>query len=125
MTPTRLMMRLASRAGGRLVSALLVSWLWLGPVSAAAEQVGQPTYVVSVVPQFPAADIARTWTPILARLSQDLGVRFELKVARDIPSFEAEVREGLPDFAYLNPFHQVRARRALLRALQAVFGDVR
>lgn len=112
MTPTRLMMRLAFRAGGRLVSALLVSWLWLGPVSAAAEQVGQPTYVVSVVPQFPAADIARTWTPILARLSQDLGVRFELKVARDIPSFEAEVREGLPDFAYLNPFHQVRARRA-------------
>ena len=73
---------------------------------------GQPVYVVAVVPQFPAVDIFRTWSPILTRLGQQVGARFELRVARDIPTFEAEVMEGKPDFAYMNPFHQVRAKRA-------------
>lgn len=73
---------------------------------------GQPVYVVAVVPQFPAVDIFRAWSPILTRLGQQVGARFELRVARDIPTFEAEVMEGKPDFAYMNPFHQVRAKRA-------------
>lgn len=50
--------------------------------------------------------------PILERLGAQVGAQFELKVAKDIPSFEQEVRSGQPDFAYLNPFHQVRAWRA-------------
>jgi phosphonate transport system substrate-binding protein len=69
------------------------------------------TYSVHVVPQFPAADIHRTWSPLLNRLGSLVGANFELKVARDIPSFEQALREGLPDFAYLNPFHQLRAHR--------------
>lgn len=104
MNPTRVMTR--------WMFCALVALFGPGLVPVSAQQAAPPTYTVSVVPQFPAADIARTWMPILTRLSQEVGVRFELKVARDIPAFEAEVREGLPDFAYLNPFHQVRARRA-------------
>jgi len=84
----------------------------LGPGALMAQTPAQAVYSVSVVPQFPAPDLARTWLPILERLGQQVGARFELKVARDIPSFEADVRAGNPDFAYLNPFHQVRARRA-------------
>jgi len=72
----------------------------------------KPTYTVAVVPQFPAVEIHRIWTPILTRLGDTMGVSFELKVARDIPSFEDEVVAGKPDFVYLNPYHQVRARRA-------------
>lgn len=84
----------------------------LGSGSLMAQSPAQAVYSVSVVPQFPAPDLARTWLPILERLGQQVGARFELKVARDIPAFEADVRDGHPDFAYLNPFHQVRARRA-------------
>lgn len=72
----------------------------------------RPTYSVAVVPQFSAVEIHRTWAPILNRLGEELGVGFELRVARDIPSFEDEVASGKPDFVYLNPYHQVRARRA-------------
>ena len=94
-----------------------VAWLfvlggalaWSGPV-VAAEPVH--TLTVAVVPQFSAADIARTWTPLLERLGERVGVRFELKLSKDIPSFERDVVAGLPDLAYMNPFHQVRARQA-------------
>lgn len=68
--------------------------------------------VVSVVPQFPAVDIHRTWSPLLERLAHETGLSFVLKVARDIPSFEAEVMAGEPDFAYLNPYHQLLAHQA-------------
>lgn len=96
------------------VSVALCGWTpWSVSAQAAATvSDAQPTYVVSVVPQFSAADISRTWSPILARLGQAMGAHFELKVARDIPSFEADLMAGKPDFAYMNPFHQVRARRA-------------
>jgi phosphonate transport system substrate-binding protein len=100
--------RCATRRGALMI-ALVAG---LGPGALMAQTPTQPVYSVSVVPQFPAPDLARTWLPILERLGQQVGARFELKVARDIPSFEADVRVGQPDFAYLNPFHQVRARRA-------------
>lgn len=71
----------------------------------------EPMQVVSVavVPQFSATDIARTWSPLLQRLGERVGVRFELKLSKDIPAFEHDVLAGLPDLAYLNPYHQVRA----------------
>jgi phosphonate transport system substrate-binding protein len=118
MTPTRLTRwrRRTLRRAALVIAALagLTPWSAMAqgatpPVAASATQA---VYAVSVVPQFPAVDIARTWTPILEQLGQQVGARFELKVARDIPSFEADVKAGLPDFAYMNPFHQVRAKRA-------------
>lgn len=80
-------------------------------VGVTPEAVKPTIYTVSVVPQFPAADIARTWNPVLARLGQLVGARFELSLARDIPSFEADVAAGVPDLAYLNPYHQLVAAR--------------
>lgn len=90
-----------------LASLLAASSAWAQTV---AVPLAPPTVLtVSVVPQFPAADVARTWGPILAQLGERMGVRFELKQARDIPSFEADVRAGVPDLAYVNPFHQLQA----------------
>jgi phosphonate transport system substrate-binding protein len=94
---------------GALLIALLAG---LAPWSAMAQAPAEPVYTVSVVPQFPAPELARAWLPILERLGQQVGAKFELKVARDIPGFEQELRLGRADFVYLNPFHQVRARRA-------------
>jgi phosphonate transport system substrate-binding protein len=106
--------------------ALLLAWMALCTVAALwpararaqsasgwAPAPGPPAhYTVAVVPQFPAVDINRVWSPVLAHLSRELGVQLTLKVAKDIPSFEAEVMAGEPDFAYLNPYHQWAAHRA-------------
>lgn len=75
-------------------------------------QAGPPTYTVAVVPQFQAVEINRVWMPILERLGQLTGATFVLKATKDIPSFEADVMAGKPDFAYLNPYHQLMAHQA-------------
>lgn len=90
-----------------------LAWLaWCLPAAAQTAQAERPTYTVAVVPQFQAADIHRTWSPLLARLGEELGVTLVLKLAPDIPRFEEDVVAGGPDFVYLNPYHQVRAHRA-------------
>jgi len=42
---------------------------------------------------------------ILARVSEDLGVRVEFRTTKDIPTFEACLAAGIYDFAYMNPVH--------------------
>jgi phosphonate transport system substrate-binding protein len=116
MIPTRLIRwrRRVARRGALVIAALagLAPWSVMGQSPTGAPAAAPVVYTVSVVPQFQAAEIARTWVPILERLGQQVGARFDLKVAPDIPSFEADVKAGQPDFAYMNPFHQVRAKRA-------------
>lgn len=75
-------------------------------------QAGKPVYTLAVVPQFQAIETSRVWAPILERVGQEAGVTLTLKVAKDIPSFEDEVMEGKPDFAYMNPYHQLMAFKA-------------
>lgn len=77
-----------------------------------AQSTGKPVYTVAVVPQFQAVEISRVWAPILERVGQEAGVVLALKVAKDIPTFEDEVLAGKPDFAYMNPYHQVMAYKA-------------
>jgi phosphonate transport system substrate-binding protein len=72
----------------------------------------QSSYTIYVVPQFQAVEINRVWTPILERLSKETGDTYMLKVAKDIPAFEADFAAGRPDFIYLNPYHQVLANKA-------------
>jgi phosphonate transport system substrate-binding protein len=92
---------------------LVCVWSLMQPRSVHAAPAGElPVYGVHVVPQFQPVEIHRTWGPVLARLGQEMGVRFELKTAKDIPAFEAEFKAGAPDFAYMNPYHAVMAHRA-------------
>ncbi len=91
-----------------LTAASLSAWMSSGVQA----QVNQPAYSLAVVPQFQAQEISRVWEPILARLSQETGVTFTLMVAKDIPAFEGDIMAGKPDFAYMNPFHQVMVRGA-------------
>ena len=96
-------------------------WLWqhvVGAVlalmlnSAMAADAGKAAYSIAVVPQFRAEEIHRDWTPVLERLRAAGGASFSLRIARDIPAFEDSVLAGEADFAYMNPYHQVMARRA-------------
>lgn len=102
------MLRLLITLGGCLLMCLSAT----AQTVSAAKPAERPVYTVAVVPQFQAQEIHRVWTPLLARLGEEVGVVLVLKLAQDIPSFEEEVVAGRPDFVYLNPYHQVRAHRA-------------
>lgn len=95
----------------RAIRGAMLAWggLWAGLALAQGEP---PAYTVSVVPQFQAVEISRVWAPVLERVGREAGVTLQLKVAKDIPSFEDDFQAGKPDFAYLNPYHQVMARKA-------------
>jgi phosphonate transport system substrate-binding protein len=67
---------------------------------------------VAIVPQFPAVEIHRDWSPLLDRLEKETGLNFTLAINASIPEFEDALLAGQPDFAYMNPYHQVMAKRA-------------
>ncbi|MBT0571078.1 phosphate/phosphite/phosphonate ABC transporter substrate-binding protein [Curvibacter sp. CHRR-16] len=71
------------------------------------------TYTFAVVPQFPVVEVFRTWRPVLDALEAETGHQFELKTSETIPKFEASFLAAEPDFAYMNPYHAVMARRAV------------
>ena len=95
-----------------------VRLLWLALFSLAAIAQAQPAaeaargLTVAVVPQFTALQIHKDWTPFLERVSRDSGVALTLKSYQSIPAFEADLLRGVPDIAFMNPYHQVMAKRA-------------
>lgn len=99
------------RAQALVKAAVFFSVLlaWLGTARGAE---GPAVYTVAVVPQFQPVEINRTWGPVLEYLGRATGQTFVLKLAKDIPAFEADLRAGAHDFAYMNPYHQVMAKRA-------------
>lgn len=69
------------------------------------------TYTWSVVPQFTGTVVHRDWTPLLNVLEKKTGYEFKLKIYDSIPDFEEGFMDGKPDFAYMNPYHAVRAKK--------------
>jgi phosphonate transport system substrate-binding protein len=72
-------------------------------------QLSPKVYTFDVVPQFAAAKIYATWSPLLQRIGQDAGLCFELRVSTSIPEFEQKFLKGESDFTFLNPYHAVLA----------------
>ena len=95
-----------------------VRLLWLALFSLALSALAQPAteaargLTVAVVPQFTALQIHKDWTPFLERVSRDSGVALILKSYQSIPAFEADLLKGGPDLAFMNPYHEVMAKRA-------------
>ena len=67
---------------------------------------------LAVVPQYTSVQIHKDWTPFIERVARDSGVALTLKIYQSIPKFEADLVKGVPDFAFMNPYHEVMARRA-------------
>ena len=74
----------------------------------------EPTrvYSLSVVPQFTGMAIHRDWTSVINYMNKHTPYRFKLVLSKDIPTFEQSFIEGVPDFAFMNPYHAVMAKRA-------------
>lgn len=76
------------------------------------EKPSGPTYRFGVVPQFEATQLAAIWIPILSELGERTGYSFQLAGSPRIPEFEAAFLNLEFDFAYMNPYHCIRARSA-------------
>lgn len=69
-------------------------------------------YSVAVVPMLTGLAVHRDWSPLLERLGAATGHRFRLVQHDSIADFERAFLRGEPDFAFMNPYHAVMARRA-------------
>ncbi len=83
------------RAGALFL--LLAAWV----ANAGAE------YSFAVVPQQTPSMTVRTWRPLIRSLEKRTGYPLRLVTYKSIPAFEAALREGRDDFAYMNPHHYV------------------
>ena len=68
-----------------------------------------PVRSVYVVPQMAASQLYVRWTPVLERVGLSAGICFDLIIAQTIPDFERELLSGKPNFAFMNPYHEVMA----------------
>ena len=62
---------------------------------------------VSVVPQFSAKAIHAAYWPVLTKIGEKSNLCFELNQQQSIPEFEDALRNKKPDYAFMNPYHQV------------------
>ncbi len=95
------------------IRTFLLTVLWslllsLNPGARAAQ-----TFTVAVVPQLPPEQVFRDWTPVLNEVSKLTGLHLKLKTYSSVPEFETAFLNGEPDFAYMNPYHAVMARKAV------------
>jgi len=82
-------------------------------LSAYADKSRVPTYKFSVVPQQSESRTTLVWKPVLQFLSKDTGYKFQLNIARDIPSFERHLLNAQYDFSYIVPQHYAVIHDAL------------
>lgn len=87
----------------RLISFFLSLILPLFHLAAYAET---PTgsYSFGIGPVQSAVELAKRWTPVMQYLSEKSGVPLQFKTAKDIPTFQQQMRDGVYDFAYINPY---------------------
>jgi phosphonate transport system substrate-binding protein len=90
----------------KIFLACAIAWMlaWQ-PASA------QPSYTISIVPQISPLEIYRHWKPLVDYLSRETGSVFVIQMQNSIPEFEDALNKGVPDFAFMNPYHLVMARK--------------
>ena len=71
----------------------------------APAKTARPRVTLGVVPQQSASKLAAQWGPLLRIAGERAGVDLVFKTATDIPQFEERCRDGVYDFAYMNPYH--------------------
>ncbi len=93
----------------RYVLCLIVGILVSAP-SMGEDEINKP-YNFYIVPQLSPVAIHKAWTPVLEKLATLTSQTFELHVESSIPAFEQAMATGEPDFAFMNPYHMIVAKR--------------
>lgn len=89
------------------LSGLLAFWFLMVCYPSHAEE----NYTWAVVPHFTGTVVHRDWTPLLKAIEKDTGYKITLTLYDSIPAFEIAFLAGRPDFAYMNPYHAVMAKK--------------
>ena len=69
-------------------------------------------YTLAVVPQASPSETYHRWVPFADQLQRVLGQPLQVRVYRTFDEFETDLVNGLADFAYMNPYHLIMARKA-------------
>lgn len=72
----------------------------------------EKTYTLAVVPQYTPTFIQENWGKILEVIEKETGIRLNLIIYKSIPEFEKAFLAGIPDFAFMNPYHMEMAKKA-------------
>lgn len=89
---------------------LMLLMLVLAPTMTKSSPAGEVVYTFGVVPQFDARQIYSIWRPILDEVERRTGIRLQLQGSPNIPGFEKQFLGGQLDFAYMNPYHLIKAK---------------
>ncbi len=92
---------------------LLILFLSLLTLPASAQNnSNRPVYTIGVVPQFAQRQLFDIWQPILQALAPELEFDLQLVGSSKIPVFEKKFLAGEYDFAYMNPYHLLKAHES-------------
>ncbi|MDD1794627.1 phosphate/phosphite/phosphonate ABC transporter substrate-binding protein, partial [Enterovibrio sp. ZSDZ42] len=89
----------------RILSALLIWAAITVPTYADDHQKNSDTIVFGIVPQQSSSKLIRTWSPVMAKVSELTGLKIRFATAPNIPEFEKRLAAGDYDLAYMNPYH--------------------
>ena len=94
----------------RGVMVLFSSFIFLAGHAPSAYPAG--SYTFGAVPQYEQRQMFAIWKPLLVELERRTGLSFRLIGVPAIPAFEKEILKGSYDFAYMNPYHLLRAHNS-------------
>ena len=92
-----------------------------------AQGAEQKTYLFAVLPQRPPVAMHTAWRPFLDQLEHETGLKFKLKLYETMNQFEAELKQGVPDFTFSTPYqlmlvHHSQNYRPLVRGSHVLAG---
>lgn len=82
----------------------LAAMCYLLPYGAAANPPSEPIYSFSVAPQFERRQLFSIWQPIVDELQRRTGLRFELVTSLSVGEYDKDVKNGVYDFIFVNPY---------------------
>lgn len=92
-------------------ASTLITIVMLSFTQAIRAEVPPGGYSFGIGPVQAATELAKRWTPIMEYLTEKTGIALQFKTAKDIPTFQQQMKEGLYDFAYVNPYHYLLFRK--------------
>lgn len=92
--------------------AFMLLYVWsifaIFPPGTGAQE--RTVYTLAVVPQAQSVSTATRWAPFLVKLSQEAGITIRIRVYHaSYSQFETDIKNGVPDFAYMDPYQMVMA----------------
>jgi phosphonate transport system substrate-binding protein len=91
--------------------SFLIGLCFLLPPAAMAKLPSEPTYSFSVAPQFERRKLFSIWQPIVDELERRTGLRFELVTSLSVGDYDNDVKNGVYDFIFVNPYMMPRIEK--------------